>query len=316
MISLLTSIARNPATSLGARHATGIAVLSEKRPLLLPLRLLLACRIALFPKYYRKYLQLDIWRKLLSDKHEHDPLYFLQHRHHLSKRFTLRQRIANAITHHQYESENYISSYERKVYQADGICLWECKVGDHYFRITLTGSESNRNEGELNVILSGDGNNLWRTSFSYVCGGSFFLTKRVFLLVSRNQAESPEKDIFYECFGQNQPQLFCLSAVCGIALANGWDTILAIRHDHQIAYNKTLHRGFYNSYTHLWKQFDAREIDSHVFELAAPLKVRPLNTISRPHRARARTRREYWSDICRKAQTTLADYRRHEGSAS
>ena len=208
--------------------------------------------------------------------------------------FTVRQRVESAIAHHEYESKNYSANYEKLVYRAEGIRLWEQKIGDRHFSITLTGSEHNRHEGDLSVVLSYDDINLWRISFSYVRGEIFNLGRRDFLFLTRNQAEASDRRIFQECFGQNQPQLFCLSAVCGIVMANGWDSLLAIRHDDQIAYEKTLNSGFYNSYNALWKQFSAREIDGRVFEMAAPLNLRPLTEVSRSHRGRARGRRQIW----------------------
>ena len=239
---------------------------------------------------------------------DHDPFYFLQHKYYLSKRLTVRQRIESAITHHSYEAKRFSEVYEREIYRADGIRLWEHTSGNHDFCITLTSSESNRNEGDLSVVLICDGKPLWRVSFSYVLGTTFLLAPQVFLLLGRNQAESRDKKSFYECFGQNQPQLFCIAAVCGMVMANGWNSFLAIRHDQQIAYDKALASGFFNSYTALWRQFDAREIDEHVFELTAPLNIRPLSMVSPSHRARARARREFWDAIAHSAQTTLSGY--------
>lgn len=279
------------------------------RPLV-PFRPLLSFLILIFPKYFVKYIQLGVWRKLLSDTRAHDPFYFIHHRYHLSRRLSLSQRVMNATTHHEYESTHYVDSYEKKVYRGEGIRLWSCEVDGHSFSLTLTGSEKNRNEGELSVILTGDGRNLWRISFTYACGSTFRLPRRAVLFIARNQAEGEDRKIFYECFRQNQPQLFCLSAVCGLALANGWNSILAIRHDHQIAYDKCLDVGFNNSYTQVWKPFASREIDGHVFELPAPLTPTPLSEVSRSHRARARARRKFWEDISLSAQTTLAEYRR------
>jgi uncharacterized protein VirK/YbjX len=119
-----------------------------------------------------------------------------------------------------------------------------------------------------------------------------------------------DREIFYKLFKQNQPQLFCLSAVSGLAVANGWNRVLAVRHDHQIAYEENLNIGFSNSYTTLWKQFSAREIDGRLFEMAAPLHVRPLSDVTRSHRARARARRELWNDIARSSGAALCGYRR------
>jgi uncharacterized protein VirK/YbjX len=283
----------------------------RKGPLSALLRLILICRIFIFPRLLQKYLRLGIWRKLACKTRKHDPFYFLQHKFYLSRRFTVKQRIESAITHHEYESRRYSVNYDHQVYRADGIRLWAQEVDGQRFYMTLTGSEDNRNEGELSIVLSVDEYKLWRISFSYVCGTTFSLKKRIFLLLSRNQSERVDKKLFYECFAQNQPKLFCLAAICGVAQANGWDNFLAIRHDQQIAYDKVLESGFYNSYTSLWKQFAAREIDGHVYEVAAPLKIPPLNAVSRSHRARARVRREFWDSISRSSCAALLDYSRH-----
>ena len=293
-----------------------MAVAEGRRQLFLPLRLMGTVYVLVYPRYLLKYLQLRIWQKLLCKTREHDPFYFLQHRHYLSRRLTVRQRVESAIAHHEYESKNYSANYEKLVYRAEGIRLWEQKIGDRHFSITLTGSEHNRHEGDLSVVLSYDDINLWRISFSYVRGEIFNLDRRDFLFLTRNQAEASDRRIFQECFGQNQPQLFCLSAVCGIVMANGWDSLLAIRHDDQIAYEKTLDSGFYNSYNALWKQFSAREIDGRVFEMAAPLNLRPLTEVSRSHRGRARGRRQIWDSILRGAQATLVGYRQPPHSQS
>ena len=47
------------------------------------------------------------------------------------------------------------------------------------------------------------------------------------------------------------------------------------------AYEKALDSGFRNSYTALWEKFDGVEIDSHVYRLNVPLKLRPLNSVDR-----------------------------------
>ena len=82
------------------------------------------------------------------------------------------------------------------------------------------------------------------------------------MLISRNQTDPTSfRQLFDQCFKQNTPQLFCLSAVCGIALTNEFRTMFAIKHDAHIAYEDPLDARFRNSYTALWEEFDAVEID-------------------------------------------------------
>ena len=283
---------------------------ANKRQAFFPLRLLAASRILFFPRLLLRYLKINIWRKLKCGTREHDPMYFLVHKYYLSKRLTVKERIQSAIEHHAYELKNFNRMYESDVYRGIGIIIWERRIDDHHFSIILTGSEDNRNEGDLSIIFTADSQCLWRTSFSYVNTNIFKLDHGVTILISRNQAENTSgREVFIEYFGQNQLQFLCLSAVCGIAAANGWTKILCIRHNLQIAYEDRYEIGFRNSYTMLWQQFDAREIDRHVYELDVPLKVRPLQLINRSHRARARARRQYWDSITCSARTALIGYR-------
>lgn len=281
-----------------------------KRQAFFPLRMLAASCILLFPRLLLKYLKINIWRKLKCATREHDPMYFLAHKYYLSKRLTVKERIQSAIEHHAYELKNFNRKYESDVYRGIGIIIWECRIDGHHFSIILTGSEDNRNEGDLSIIFKANGQYLWRTSFSYVNSDIFKLNHGVTILISRNQAENKSsRELLIEYFGQNQLQFLCLSAVCGIAAANGWTKILGIRHNLQIAYQDCYEIGFCNSYTLLWQQFDAREIDRHVYELDVPLKVRPLQLINRSHRARARARRQYWDSIACSARAALIGYR-------
>src|SRR5208282_5025369 len=229
----------------------------------------------------------------------------------MSKRFTLRQRVRCAINHHEHELESYTGEYARQVYRSDGILLWKRSVDDLHFTIVLIATDDNRHEGDLSVALSVNGVRLCRMSFCYlnanILGPSSYMT----MLISRNQTDStPFREKFDRCFKQNTPQLFCLSAICGIAMANDFKTVFAIKHDAQIAYEETYESGFRNSYTALWEKFDAVEIDRHVYVLNVPLKLRPVPLVKRVHRARARARRGYWDEIVRGARSAMVRYRR------
>ena len=84
------------------------------------------------------------------------------------------------------------------------------------------------------------------------------------------------------------------------------------KHDAQIAYEEALDSGFRNSYSALWEKFDAVECDRHVYRLNVPLKLRPLQSVNRVHRARARDRRRNWDDIVQSARSRMIDYRMAE----
>jgi uncharacterized protein VirK/YbjX len=253
---------------------------------------------------------MNLTRKLRHPTRKQDPFYFLAHNYYLSKRFTLRQRVDVAMRHHEYELQTYTVDYAKDVYRSEGALLWRQYFGDLCFKIVLTASLDNRHEGDLTVILYADDVDLCQISFCYLTADVFERPPCMTMLISRNQTHrTSARDLFDRCFGQNSPQLFCLSAICGIAMANEFKTILAIKHDAQIAYEARYDSNFRNSYTGLWEKFDAVELDQHVYEMDIPLTLRPVELVSRSHRRRARTRRGHWDEIVHSVVESMARYR-------
>jgi uncharacterized protein VirK/YbjX len=280
------------------------------------LTLLAALRVLLFPGGMLQFHSMEILKKLRNPARAHDPLYFITHKYYISKYFSLLQRVQSAMTHHKFELDHYSCEYARQVYRSSGVVLWERSVDNLHFTIVLVATEDNRHEGDLSVILSVDNIRLCRMSFCYLNAHIFGLTSHVTMMISRNQTDRiPSRDLFGRYFKQNTPQLFCLSAICGIAMANELEAVLAIKHDAQIAYEETYDAGFRNSYSALWEKFDAVECDQHVYRLNVPLKVRPLSFVNRAHRARACDRRRHWDEIVQSTRLRMVDYRIPRGSS-
>jgi uncharacterized protein VirK/YbjX/integral membrane sensor domain MASE1 len=273
-------------------------------------RVIAALRIVLFPNTMFKLYSMEITSKLRNPLRRHDPLYFLAHKYYISRQFSLRQRVEVAMDHHKYELHNYDSEYARQVYRSDGLLIWERAVGDHKFAIVLAATDDNRYEGDLSVILSVDSTRLCRMSFCYANADTFGLPSQTTILISRNQTDRIRvRESFDQCFKQNSPQLFCLAAIYGIALASEFKTVFAIKHDSQIAYLEELDSGFRNSYTELWKKFDGVEIERHVYMLNVPLNLRPLRSVESGHRVRARNRRGHWDDISERVRSCIVNHR-------
>jgi uncharacterized protein VirK/YbjX len=273
-------------------------------------RLFAAARILLFPDTIAQISSMKLMRKMNHPTRNHDPLYFLVYRYYVSKKFTLNQRVQVAMDHHQFESQFYSRGYMRQVYRSDGIVLWERSFDDLHFKIILSAAPDNRSEGDLTVILYANDVVLCLMAFCYLKSDIFGLPPYMTMLISRNQTNrSSCRDLFDRCFKQNTPQLFCLSALCGIAMTNEFKTMFAIKHDAQIIYKEALDLGFRNSYTALWEKFGAVEIDRHVFMLSVPLNLRPVGEVSRVHRRRAHARRQCWDEIIQSTRLNLAEYR-------
>ena len=115
--------------------------------------LVAALRIFAIPGAALKLASLSINTKIQSRTHLGNPFYFLVHKYHLSKRFTLRQRLHAALSHHEYELKNYDSDYATQVYKSDGIPLWSYSCESGAFVIRLIATDDNYHEGELSVVF-------------------------------------------------------------------------------------------------------------------------------------------------------------------
>jgi uncharacterized protein VirK/YbjX len=273
-------------------------------------RVINGVRILFFPRKIVQLKSMNLMGKLKHPTRDHDPLYFVVHRYYISKQLTVRERIKIAVDHHHYESLFFDGEYIRKTYRSDGILLWEQTFDDLRFTMVLIATSDNRNEGELSVILSVNNVKLSIMSFCYVKANLFGLSPCMTLVISRNQtSRTPSRKLFDQCFKQNTPQLFCLSAICGIAMTNEFGTIFGIKHDAQIIYKESMDSGFRNSYTALWEKFEGVEIDQQAFMLTVPLNLRPVGQVSVGHRRRARARRWYWDQIVQSTCSSMARYR-------
>jgi uncharacterized protein VirK/YbjX len=274
------------------------------------LRLLAASRIIFFSDVVLKYKQLCVLEKLFNPIRMWDPLYFAVHKFYLCRSFSFRERLQCAMYHHEYDQHNYKLEYFDQIYSSDGIRLWERVVGEAHFTLALTATDFNRHEGELSVVLSANNTRLCLMSFCYLDANIFGLRSHSTMLISRNQTDiTPVRDMFDRCFKKTTPQFFCLFAVCGIAMSNGFRNVLAIRHDSQVAYDKKYESGFRNSYTELWERFGGVDVDGRTYLLHVPLKLSPISLVNPTHRRRARCRRRNWDEIAQSARSTLDGYR-------
>ena len=283
---------------------------SVVRPLFALLRLLAALRTVFFPNLITKYQNLNVFWKLYNPRRRWEPLYFAIHKFHVCRSFTFRERFKCAMTHHEYEDKNYNRQYFEQVYPGNGILLWEKSVDSVHFRLELTAIDHNRHEGELCVVLSADNIRLCMMSFCYLDADIFGLPSYPTMLISRNQTDmTTARDTFDRSFKQSTPQFFCLFAVSGIAMSNGFRKVLAIRHDSQVAYDKKYDSSFRNSYTELWERFGGADVDGRTYLLDMPLKLSPLSLVNPTHRRRARCRRRNWNEIAQSACSALDSYR-------
>jgi hypothetical protein len=277
---------------------------------LIPFRIMAACRILRFPTKLKQLSSLKFMRAYFPEKHRRDTFFFLTHDNHLSKHFTLAQRIDCAITHYSFEGQNYGPNYRRSVYQSpNGLALWHRVVDGTRYTIRLRATEDYRHEGDLSVLCFVDDTRVCRISFSYVNGGLFGAQSGRTMFLTRNQTDrNPELQRFRDSFKQNSPPYFCLASVCGIAMANGMPAIYMVKDDAQIAYAERYAEGFRNSYSAVWEAFGAQVIDDRrAYTMPIPPMLAPLSDVK--HRNRAVARRRNWLEVALSTRRAMLENR-------
>ena len=303
--------------SLATTYQEGMESSREKsRPIL---RTLAAAQLLCFPRATVRFCALRVPTKIRHPGHSQlnfggiqDPLYFLTHKSYISQHFTLRQRVQCAIAHHEYELSSYTPQYIAQVYHSDGIVLWDQST-DHRLKLVLKATDDARHEGELSVDMCTDDIRVGRMSFCYLDTSILGLPPSTMMLITRNQVARPsDRKLFDRCFPQkSSPRDWCLAAICGIARANEFDNVLAIKHDAQVAYTKAYAQSFLHSYTELWERYEGVEIDQqHVFRLNVARMNEKGPSWNHLGRAHAEAQRKYWDEMTNSASSVFGGYRR------
>lgn len=281
-------------------------------------RLFAAIRALRFRELVPRIERLGYFEDFFADPTEVDPFFFLTHKYYLARSLSVRQRVEAAIHHYESERAVWNHNYLSAVYQGPGLALWSESSPGGQVELTLVGTEDNRYEGDLSVVLSVDAAYLARMSFSVVDGHLFGLPSQPVVFVTRNQVTRKNAlAVYRRVFPQMAPAYLCLSAVTGISVARGATFLAAIRRVEQIAYNSLQDEGFANSYCRFWNHFTPESLGPLAYLLTLPLQVTPIAELPRSKRRRARGRRALRQTIFTSAWHAVTSHLRHEplGSA-
>jgi len=319
------SIDKVPEDRLSSAIASARAAKERCKNALHPVtRLLRAAKILRYPSLVRRLHVLRFLRQFV----DRELCFFLSRPHYLSRYFRVWDRIHNALLHYEHESRSFDSGYRAQVYSPNGLLLWkETKDGiDVSIRLVVTESNESRQgivygwaflEGDLSVILEVNGHEAGRMSYTVVDGATFGLASLPTLFVTRNQLKrTPELELFRRCYRHSSPQYFCLAAVAGIAMANGFRYIAAIRGKAQSAYRPQFDEQFQNSYCKFWQQFGAKAIDRQAWLMPVPLDPPPISAVTAKHRGRANDRRALWAAITCQAMSAISAHRLEEPAST
>ncbi|RZL38447.1 MAG: DUF535 domain-containing protein [Rubrivivax sp.] len=249
--------------------------------------------------------------QLMAAQPQANPLFFISHRHFLSRGFSPAERMACVLDHFRFEQAHFTPALLQALH-GDGLPLWRHAAG---WEIRLGANGATRHEGPLSLVLCREGRTLHEMSFAWVDAGRLGadLGRGPVLFVTRNQSrpsDSPELAQFRADFPQNSPAYFVLAGLNGVAAALGQQRIIGVRDTCQIAFEPSWVASFKRSYDDFWLGFGGRCAGRHGLEMPVPAAVAPLAELRAKHRPRARQRREHWRQIAEHAETGLSPYLR------
>lgn len=251
------------------------------------------------------------YAQLMAAQPRADVLFFITHRHFLSRRFSAAERLASVVDHFRFEQARFTPALLRAL-RSEGLRLWRHAAG---FEVRLRANAGTRHEGPLSLVLRDDGQVLHELSFAWVDAERLGAEagRGPVLFVTRNQslpAAAPALARFRADFPQNSPAYFVLAALNGLASAVGQQRIVGVRDTCQIAFEPGCRDSFRRSYDEFWLSFGGRMLGCHGVEMPVPAAIAPLARLKAKHRARARQRREHWRQVAEASAAALSPYLR------
>lgn len=247
--------------------------------------------------------------RLMAAQPQEDVLFFINHRHFLSREFGTAERMACVLDHFRFE-QSHFSPALLPALHGDGLVLWSHPSG---CQIRLVANAHTRHEGPISLVLHFAGRPVHELSMA--CVDASRLDARApaepVLFVTRSQSvppDAPALALFRGAFPQNSPGYFVLAALHGVAAALGQQRVVGVRGACQIAFEPALQASFKRSYDEFWMNFGGRPLGRHGLEMPVPAAVAPLQRLKAKHRARARQRRAHWGAIAQAAEQALSPY--------
>jgi hypothetical protein len=248
---------------------------------------------------------------VVADRHS-DSLFFISHRHCLSRNWTeWSERLGATLDHYRFEHQHLAGSLLTEVYGPRGAALWQVVQGGRAYRIALTTSPAHRHEGPLSLVCEVDGQRLHEISFAWVAARRLALTDASGLIafVTRSQSvrfDAPALARFREDFPNNSPNFFCLAALHGLLEALGQQRVAAVRAELQLAYEPGRASSFQHAYDDVWRAFGGVPQGPDALLVPIPTPLAPLASLKSKRRSRARTRRLHWRQIALDTRSALA----------
>jgi uncharacterized protein VirK/YbjX len=230
---------------------------------------------------------------------------------YLARGFSISEA-ASCYLHHYRRLHSLLPDQLLRQILQEEVTLHAIRDGSGHFALALGLSRPYDNEGELTLRLRVDGDIVYALSFTIVPGELAESKASEALLITRLQGikgRYRQIGIATRALHQVAPDRLLLAALQGVADAFGVRAIVAVPAHRQTSYNDDAASAFRDAYDNLFSGLGFSRSATGFFSSAVPIDQKPLTSIKRGHRPRARKKRAF------KHQIQLACARFFENSA-
>jgi uncharacterized protein VirK/YbjX len=178
----------------------------------------------------------------------------------------------------------------------DEVTLHTIPHGSDRFALTLGLSRPYDNEGELTLRLRVNGDIVYVLSFTIVPGRVVESSDSGAFLITRLQGIRGcfrQIGIASRALNAVAPDRLLLAALQGIAEAFGVRAIVAIAAHRQTSYKGANSTAFKNAYDNFFSERGFSKSGTGFFSAMVPMEQKPLSSIKRGHRLRAKKKRAF-----------------------
>jgi uncharacterized protein len=215
---------------------------------------------------------------------------------YLGEGLSRNERASILVNHYAFLKRRVEEDFFSKI--VDGrLELWKHAVGNLLFRIYLTFSRANHDEGELSLIFQSDHVEIYTLSFTIGPGSVSGLTADHAIYIGRMQGKGRGLHLIREatknCLDIS-PAALLLAAAEGIAMALELRHVVGMGADQQISASKySRPEGLVHAYDQFWMALGGVKMDRNMYLLSTPLSEKPIKTIKQNHRSRTLRKRAF-----------------------
>jgi uncharacterized protein VirK/YbjX len=225
---------------------------------------------------------------------------------YLARGFSVSDSAACFLHHYRRLQELLPDSLLRQILQEE-VTVHAIPEGGERFALTMGLSRPFDNEGELTLRLRVDGDIVFVVSFTIVPGWVVeSQAAEVFLITRLQGIKGCYRQIgdATKAMHDVAPARLLLAALQGVADAFGIGTVAAIPADRQTSYSMDCALAFKEAYDDLFTELGLSMNTSGFFSSALPIEQKPLTSIKRGHKLRAKKKRAFKQQI----QLACADF--------